>query len=118
ARFLCLDEVADLHALCKHRARTNSRERAELAAAGGLEPLHHGMWMHGAIGAEARVLHDAVRADAHAIAEHDAAFEHDADVEEDVAPRLDRAANIDAARIRDRYALRHEPLGLQALIGA
>src|SRR5690606_27094230 len=92
---LRLDEVADLHALGEPRARPNPRERPELAALSGVEPFYDGMRMHDGVRAELRVLQHAVRADPHAVAEHDPALEDDADVDEDVAADLDRAANVE-----------------------
>jgi hypothetical protein len=52
-----------------------------------------------------------VRADAGAVAEHDAPLEDAADVDRDIAAAAQRAAQVEARGIRDRRPRAHERLG-------
>ena len=59
---------------------------------------------------------NAVRADAHAVAELDLAFEDAADVDLDVAAAAQRAAQVEARRVGEAHALVHQPLGGAPLV--
>ena len=71
--------------------------------------------MHYGVRAERAVADDAIRPEAHAVAEHDSPFEHDADVDEHVAADDDLAAHVEPVGIRERHAALHELRGLPAL---
>ena len=62
------------------------------------------------------ISHQAVRTDAHAVAEAHAALEHAIYVDRHVAPALERAAHIDARRIGERHARIEQRLGTHPLI--
>ncbi len=98
---LHLDEIADVHILGQHRAGPQARERPD-----DRMRADHG------------VLDHAVRVDAHAVLQLDAALEDAIDVDEHVAAADQLAAHVDAVGIGERDALRQQRLGDVALMDA
>src|SRR5690606_28670929 len=115
ARILGLDEVAYVHPIGEHRARTQARERTNLHRALGARAVDVAMRAHFRAGSKVGIAGAAERADAHAVAKHDAALEHHVDVDLHVLPDVDLAADVDARRIGEARALRAQRAHLAQL---
>ena len=117
---LDLDEVADVDVAAERRAgaqareRSNRRARADARAERLAVDVREGPDRRA--GGDGRVLHQAVRADAHAVAELDPTFEDAADVDLDVLAADELATLVEARRIGEPDAAFHQPHGGGALV--
>ncbi len=96
---LGLDEVADVHAIGQHGARSQARERADLRGALGNHALQVAVRTHFGARPKVDVLQTVERTDGDAVAEHHVALEHDIDVDQHVAAHGDSAADVEPGRI-------------------
>ncbi len=115
---LDLDEVTDVDIFAERGARPQARVRPDLR--GGADRGVVDMGERLDIGARAHggVDQHAVRADAHAVSQLDAAFEHATHIDRDIAAANEFAAHIDAGRIHQGHAAFQQCVGNIQLVTA
>src|SRR5260363_84103 len=99
------DEVADMDFIIERRARTQARVRADHRTRADIRLLNMGERADHGAGIDHGIFEHAVRPDAHAVTQHNAAFKNAIHINRYIASAFERAAHVDARRIRQPHAI-------------
>src|SRR5260363_419660 len=99
------DEVADLFFSLERRSRTQARVRADHRTRADLRLLNRGERADHGAGIDHGIFEHAVRPDAHAGTQHNAAFKDAIHINRYIASAYKRAAHVDARSIHQPHAI-------------